>query len=502
VPEIPFSPAPPRAVPAPAPPWRAPAPPPPPPDPLTQKRDSCWEEFEARDSEGRIGLFLETLPDAEVITNDMAFEMLNVIHADAATSGQRARFAECLTALRTRRPELYDQGAHNYLSWSVQDALAENRPETVASLMRELAPRAGSQIDLFHRTIDALEYHGQLSVLVESMRGAWPGVKTSKDIFPWGISEFAEKGANYEIYDYLEHTPAPDPADPVLLDRIRFFVEKPRTEYLREFILDLTGKSGREWRTDDFVLLPPEERKRDAWDDGYEEDEEWDEEEEEYDEDANGEEGDGEEEREEEEREEEEREEEPEPEPRDPGLANLSRLIHEFVGYLRREEGVPFTRGELISAELYRYFVRRHEGELDPRPSMFERVLHKKTLPKPPRPIHPLCPEHDTLDVHLGGRVSILNGLFHTAAAQFCVIPAWLRFLESRRLIDAPTRAAVTRNLLPLRTPLVGLWERFPDDPALLRDTQAAWPADAPKEPPGPPEERRQPEVRPGAPEG
>ena len=29
----------------------------------------------------------------------------------------------------------------------------------------------------------------------------------------------------------------------------------------------------------------------------------------------------------------------------DPGAINLSRLISEFVGYLRREEGVPFHGG-------------------------------------------------------------------------------------------------------------------------------------------------------------
>ena len=42
----------------------------------------------------------------------------------------------------------------------------------------------------------------------------------------------------------------------------------------------------------------------------------------------------------------------------DQGAINLFRLITEFVGYLRREEGVPFPRGDLVSQELYRYFVR------------------------------------------------------------------------------------------------------------------------------------------------
>jgi hypothetical protein len=187
-------------------------------------------------------------------------------------------------------------------------------------------------------------------------------VKSSDNVVPWGVSEFAEKGADHEIFNYLEHTASPDPADPLLLDRITFFVEDPRQDYLRDFISDLTEKSGRQWQTEDFALRPPRKRSRDDWGD------------------------------------------EPEEQTPDQGAINLSRLINEFVGYLRREEEVPFPRGELVRRELSRYFIRRHEGDLDPRPSMLEQALNPKLkLPKPPRPAHPLCPERVTLDVHLAG---------------------------------------------------------------------------------------------------
>ena len=55
-----------------------------------------------------------------------------------------------------------------------------------------------------------------------------------------------------------------------------------------------------------------------------------------------------------------------------------------------------------------------------------------RKLPKPPRPAHPLCPERVTLDVHLAGMMGMMSGLYHTAAALFQAMPAWLRFLESR----------------------------------------------------------------------
>lgn len=410
--------------------------PPPPLDPVAEKAESRWREFESQNSEGRIAVFLETLEDAEVMTDDLAFEMLSLLHTDAVNSGGRTRFAEWVGALRARRPEVYDEGSHFYLDWCLLDALAESRQEVVPSLARELAARAGHDIDIFNRARDALMYHGQLAVLVEALRIAWPGVKSSDDILPWGVSEFANKGADHEIFNYLEHTASPDPADPVLLDRITFFVEEPREDYLREFISDLTGKSGRQWQADDFALRPPRKKRRDDWDDDQEE-----------------------------------------IQTPDQGAINLSRLISEFVGYLRREEAVPFPRGELVRQELFRYFMRRHEGDLDPRPSMLEQAMQPKLkLPKPPRPAHPLCPERVTLDVHLGAMMGMMNGLYHSAAALFQAIPAWLRFLESRQLIDADTRRKVAHELLPLHATLLRFWEKYTDDPILYRQGQA-WPA-------------------------
>ncbi len=405
-------------------------------DPVTERGNSRWREFKSQVGEARIAVFLETLDDAEVMNDELTFEMLGIIHTDAVKSGTRNRFAECVDALRERRPEVFDEGAHYYLSWCLQDALAESRHEVVPSLARALAPRAGRNIDTVNRALVTLQYHGQLSVLVEAMRIGWPVVKSSANIVPWGISAFAKKAVNHEIFDYLENTAAPDPADPVLLDRVHYFIEDPREEYLCEFIDDLTGKSAREWRADDFALRPPRKRRRDEWDDDPEE-----------------------------------------APPPDQGAINLSRLINEFVGYLRREEGVPFPRGELVRQELFSYFLRRHAGDLDPRPSMLEEAMKPGLkLPKPPRPAHPLCPERVTLDVHVAGLMGMMSEQYHTAAALFQAMPAWLRFLEFRRLIDAGTRTKVVTELLPLHASMKRIYEQHTEDPTLFRQVQK-WPA-------------------------
>ncbi len=410
-----------------------PPPPPLPPDPVAERAASHWREFESESDDGRIALFLKTLEDAELMTDDLAFEMLNRIHSDAVKNGGRARFAEYVNELRERWPEMFDQSAHYYRAWCLQDALAENRHEVVPTLARELAARADRDIDVFNRSIAVLEYHGQLPVLVEALRLAWPNVKSSDNIVPWGITEFAEKGARYEILDYLEHTAAPDPTDPGLLDRVRFFVEEPREDYLREFIGDLTGKSGEEWQVEDFALNPPRQRSHRDWD-------------------AEDDEG----------------------PTRDQGAINLLRLISAFVGFLRREQGVPFPRGELVRRELYLYFVRRDAGDLDPQPSLLEQAMHpNRKLPKPPRPAHPLCPERVTLEVHLARMMDMMSARYHTAAALFQAIPAWLRFLESHRLIDSGTSKKVMAELLPLHASLRNIWEQFSDDPHLYHQGQS-----------------------------
>src|SRR5208283_1100519 len=118
-------------------------------DPVTERGESRRREFESQDDGGRIAVFLKTLEDAEVMTDDLAFEMLSILHTDAVESGGRTRFAGCVDALRERRPEVFDEGAHFYLSWCLLDALAESRQEVVPSLAWELAAHAGRDIDTF-----------------------------------------------------------------------------------------------------------------------------------------------------------------------------------------------------------------------------------------------------------------------------------------------------------------------------------------------------------------
>ena len=73
-------------------------PPPPPPDPDREKWEAFWNEFKSHDYEGRRTFFLRTLDDPELMSDDVAFEMLSMLHQDAVMHGERASFAELVSA--------------------------------------------------------------------------------------------------------------------------------------------------------------------------------------------------------------------------------------------------------------------------------------------------------------------------------------------------------------------------------------------------------------------
>jgi hypothetical protein len=416
---------------------RAPEQPPRPRNPLQQKWDALWTEFKSQHGEAREAIFLRTLDDNELMDDEAAFEMLNGLHEDAVVRGERERFGRMVETLAERRPELYQQSSHYFLSWQLLDALADCRPD-VLSLTRALAGKAGRDIDIVNRGLDALAYHGQLVPLVEARRIGWPLVRESNNIMGWGIGEFSEAGASCEMYAYLEVASSPDPSNGELLERIRYFVEDPRLEYVAEFIGDVSGNVDGAWTVADFSLRPPKnQRRRGEWDDEDDEENET---------------------------------------PEDRGSRNLFRLITQFVGYLRRVEQVPYPRGEFIRHALHGYFIERHRGDLNPRLSMLDQALHpKKKLPPPPKPSHPLCPERVTFEICLAQRFGFMAAQHHKAAALFEVIPAWLRFLQSKKLIDDEQRARTLEELRPLHASVLKVMENYTEDPTVYRSLKG-WP--------------------------
>src|SRR5581483_1768993 len=311
----------------------------------------------------------------------------------------------------------------------------------------EMAPLAGRDFDLFHRVEEQLAYHGQLSALVEAVRIAWPEVRESDDILPWGVDEFINRATMYEMLDYLNGAAEPKADDPALIERLKFYGEfEPGRA--GESLAYLTGQAARQWTMDDFDFSRSQsqtragrKRKADAEDEAAPTDAE----------------------------------------------QNLFNLSLEFIGWAHRVEGVPYTRAALGAHELFRFIRRREAGEIEAEDDLLEpqkRSRAHKVLrgQKFATYEHALCPDRERLDKFLGGMLGFMNFLFYPPAALFGLIPAWLRFLETRGLIDSERRARTLDSLGRVNDDLLAAFRRYQDDPA-PRQALERWREEARKAP-------------------
>ena len=431
-----------------------PQPPSPPPDPRREAVNALWEEFGRKDYEGQISFFVQTLNGGEWREPEIAFAMLHTLYEQGIKRNERDRLEILLDQLRHRWPEAYAHHAPYYLRWRITHALAQDRREALPVLVTEMAATAGQDIDQFFNVLDQLAYYGHSSSLIEALGIAWPGVKKSTNMVSWGIDELAQRAGDYVIFDYLERHPSPDPKDPALIERLESYLPID-PERVAGYIAHLTGPGQRSWTRKDFELQHrphPSDQGFDEWDE--DEDDEWDEDEDD--------EWDGD-------------EDKWDPGP-DEGAQNLFHLTVEFLGYLRREEGVPYTKGELGREQIQRYLLERHAGELEPDQSLLETMRRPSPSPLRPHPRDPgLCPDRRTLDPFLAQLLDFINPQHYKAATTLELIPAWLRFLESRQLINSRHRAQTLQELRGLDQDLLRVWGPDPADPALRWAMEGWW---------------------------
>jgi hypothetical protein len=163
--------------------------------------------------------------------------------------------------------------------------------------------QAGEQIDLFHKLLDQLAYHDQLSLLLEAVAIAWPLIKSSGDVMPWAIEAFSAQAADYVIFDFLEQHTATAADNPELIARPKDYIDV-NPEKLARRLSYLTEQAGRRWTTQDFELKNQQHKQ------------------------------------------------------------NLANLNLEFLGYLKRKEQVGYTKGDLAREPLLDYLWERQEGKL------------------------------------------------------------------------------------------------------------------------------------------
>ena len=406
----------------------------PPPDPRMEAINARWTEFNAATEAERAGIFVRTLDEPAVMDDDMAFEMLNQLYSSAVNSGERDRWDGLADQLRERFPEVYAASSVYYRHWSILNAVASRRPERVRELALEIATTAGDDVDQFVRMMDMLAWHGYCGTLGEAMHIAWPLIRDSPDVL-WGRDKFSSCGADCIVFERLERNSKLDGRDPELVEQVKYYGEDLQLNHFAEYIRYLSGQKQRTWVLSDFE--EPTQRRG--------------------------------------------RRREPDPDDDRPSQtdstdhhAALAYLLDEFVNYARHQEGVPWTKAALARKNLRSYILDRREGKLEERASMMESIMNpkRKSRRKPRVPDHPVCPDLETLDRYFASLLHFMNPQLYDVAGTFVLIPAWLRFLESRGLLDADHSQEILTDMRQLHADLLPLFEFHRNDPSLAEAMQ------------------------------
>lgn len=407
---------------------------------LNAVRDQLLIEFEAQDYESQIAFFVKNLDKKELMDDELVFEMLDTIYTQSTKRHEYMRIAPLINMLREQLPEVYQRDRHFYLLWQITNALVMGQFDNISPMANEMAETADNDIDQFFKLIDMLAYHNQLSPLVKAMRITWPLIKGSNNIMDYGLNEFVGKACDYEVLDYLAHHSAPDANDPALTKKFELYIQDQslNKDRLAHYIGYITGQISRQWQMADFDLARPGSKShRNA--------------------DKN------------------------DTEPSETGDQRLYFLTLEFLHYLHKEEQVSLIKGSLAREQVQDYLLMRYAGELSPTGNRSNnKVRNKKdksksTAKPDPKPAHLLCPDRDSLDGYLVQLLDFINPQFYKMAAVMEVMPAWIRFLELRQLIDTEQGEKALREVRSLKTDLLQIFENNPSDPTIQNQIKS-WP--------------------------
>ncbi len=397
----------------------------PPPDPHMDAIYARWSEFEEADEDLQPALFLKTLDEPELMDDEMAYGMLSAIYYNGPKSPESSRIEEFVGLLRERLPDVYAARRQFYLHWLILNANASHKPERLLELAGEIAEIAGDDVDIYSQVVHLLAYHGYLEALSKASRIAWPLIKGSKDIM-WGQREYAIWGAKCVLYQSLERTPDLDGGDPQLIEQTKYFLDDLQLGWLKGYVDQTSGRASRNWSLSDFDIKPTKKTKanRKETRDSRQETNQT------------------------------------------TGEDALFEFSYEFVGYAHAHDGFSYTKAELARQNIVSYLIDRKAGRLETK----ELAKNKVQIPD-----HPLCPDRNTLSRFLTGMLTMLNFQNYDVVATMELLPSWLRFLETRGLIEPARRESTIADIGNLHTELLSEFGPSNEDP-VLAENFLKWP--------------------------
>src|SRR5262245_36891279 len=110
-----------------------------PPDPdVLDVADEEWERFAAAEYEEQIAIFKGLLASHD-LDDELAFEMLSEIEAQARERGELSAFRVLLERYAAEMPDLYAREAPHYVGWLVDEALASGELDRLPEVLAPFA---------------------------------------------------------------------------------------------------------------------------------------------------------------------------------------------------------------------------------------------------------------------------------------------------------------------------------------------------------------------------
>ncbi|MBK8901828.1 MAG: hypothetical protein IPM53_11630 [Anaerolineaceae bacterium] len=254
---------------------------------------------------------------------------------------------------------------------------------------------------VFQHTTDMLSYHNQLALLIHLLQTGYKQLRNSATASEWQQQTTTALLMDGLIFHYLASFPADSAtASPELFAALQAIVPIDAEE-LNRYLAHLSGYTQYQWELEHLAEHPPQ---------------------------------------------------------------NMAALMIEFLAFAHREAGVPYGRTNLIRHLLPTYFVERRTGQLNPRQDIGDLMRQGRPIPKPRPNPHPLAPDSDTLQRFLARLLNYDAIRPYPAAALFTLMPAWLRFLQTRHLLAANEAQAVLDDLSSLQPDLLVFFQAFAGD--------------------------------------
>lgn len=386
-------------------------------DPLMARINAFWDVFTDASYEQKWALATKMLAEEpELCDGEMVFAITNELIAPAIDSGEIVRYKQLLDHLEQVAPEAYAEELHYILDHRIRIALIEGDEAAIERYFYQFSPLAGAKLDLYYQVVNALAYHGKLTILHEGMRQARPFVAQAGNLFEWAYPEYTAKLGIMEILYLLDQNPDLQIDDPTLQ---RQFAEYELTPHLVALATALDYRTGRKlpsWELTDFTFIK---------DDSVED--------------------------------------------------NAALLLMAFTYYAHTEGRFARTKVEMARKNLTDYVVARHKGKLDPSDVAHDRAKKRKKSKGETTPQNPFCPDAKTLDRYMAQLMGFMSFRFYEAFALYELIPTWLRFLTQYNLLTEEARQQTLDDLRYLKAHLTAIADKQIDDPA-IRENLAAWP--------------------------